>query len=162
MASNALFFFAGVGTTFVFLTAGFGSGLVFTRAAFDDKPIPSRADSKMPPPVRVILPAYGEQMPAATSVPAKPQTDAVPASAAPEPAREAQVPTAKLSVTDQRKEERNLRADRRRQAERKARRVAAARARQEMIKLPGRQEPGIMAFGGEGILSGTDGHFFGN
>jgi len=155
MASNALVFFAGVGTTFVFLTAGFGSGLVFTRAAFDDKPISPRSDSKMPPPVRVILPAYGEQMPAPTSVPDQPYTDAVPASAPPEPGREAQAPSAKISVPDKRKEERNLRAERRRQAEHKARRVARARARQEMIKLPSREEPGIMAFGGGG-------HFFGN
>ena len=36
MASNAVVFFAGVGTTFVILTAGFSSGLVFTKAAFDD------------------------------------------------------------------------------------------------------------------------------
>jgi hypothetical protein len=155
MASNALVFLAGVGTTFVFLTAGFGSGLVFTRAAFDDKPISSRADSKMPPPVRVILPAYGEPMHTANSVPAQPQTDVLPASTAPEPAREAQAPTAKVSVTDQRKEERNLKAERRKQAERKARKIAAARARNEMTKAQSRQEPGIMAFG-------DDGHFFGN
>jgi hypothetical protein len=30
MASNALVFLAGIGTTFVILTAGFGAGWVFT------------------------------------------------------------------------------------------------------------------------------------
>ena len=33
MASNAIVFFAGVGTTFAILTAGFSGGLVFTKAA---------------------------------------------------------------------------------------------------------------------------------
>jgi hypothetical protein len=48
-----------------------------------------------------------------------------------------------------------LRAERRKQAERKARKVAAARARQEM-KAQTHQAPGVMAFGGDSP------HFFGN
>jgi hypothetical protein len=154
MASNPLVFFAGVGTTFVLLTAGFGSGLVLTKAAFDDKPTPS-PDSRTPPAVRVILPAYGEAVTTVNSAPAQPHTDAPPLSIEAEPARETSIPAAKVSLTHQRTGERNLKAERRRQAERKARRVAAARARQEMNKVQGPQQPGIMAFGG-------DGHFFGN
>ena len=41
-----------------------------------------------------------------------------------------------------------MRAERRKQAERKARKVAAARARQEM-KAQTHQAPGVMAFGGD-------------
>ena len=67
MASNAVVFFAGVGTTFVILTAGFSSGLVFTKAAFDDTRAATRADPRPPPSVRVILPAYGEPAPSATT-----------------------------------------------------------------------------------------------
>src|SRR3954454_3444208 len=37
MASHAIAFFAGVGTTFAILTAGFSGGLVFTKAAVDDR-----------------------------------------------------------------------------------------------------------------------------
>ena len=69
MASNAVVFFAGVGTTFVILTAGFGSGLVFTKAAFEDTRVPARADTRPPPSVRVILPAYGEPAQGAASQP---------------------------------------------------------------------------------------------
>ena len=76
MASNAVVFFAGVGTTFVILTAGFSSGLVFTKAAFDDTRADTRADPRPPPSVRVILPAYGEPAPSATPVSDQPQTEA--------------------------------------------------------------------------------------
>jgi hypothetical protein len=155
MASNALVFFAGVGTTVVFLTAGFGSGLIFTKAAFDDKPIPSRADSRKPLPVRVILPAYGEPMPAAASVPAQLQTDEPPVTTAQaEPPRDTSALAAKVSAAET-KVEPFLKAKRPKQAERKARKLATAKARQEMIRIQNRQEPGIMAFGG-------DGHFLGN
>src|SRR4051794_41878625 len=50
MASHAIAFFAGVGTTFAILTAGFSGGLVFTKAAVEDRrgvngetPAPRRA-----------------------------------------------------------------------------------------------------------------------
>ena len=56
MASNAVVFLAGVGTTFAVLTAGFSGGLVFTKAAFEDRPAPTRADPGPAPRVRVILP----------------------------------------------------------------------------------------------------------
>ena len=154
MASNAVVFFAGVGTTFVILTAGFSSGLVFTKAAFDDTRAPTRADPRPPPSVRVILPAYGEPAPSATPVPDQPPTEAT-LHARAQTVREAPAPVAQVSTPDPRMVERNLRAERRKQAERKARKVAAAKARQEM-KAQTQHPPSVMAFGGD------DPHFFGN
>ena len=155
MASNAVVFFAGVGTTFVILTAGFSSGLVFTKAAFDDTRVPTRADPRPPPSVRVILPAYGEPASSATPVSDQPQTEATLTTPETQSVREAPTPVAQASTPDPRTVERNLRAERRKQAERKARKVAAARARQEM-KAQTHQPPGVMAFGGDSP------HFFGN
>ena len=155
MASNAVAFFAGVGTTFVILTAGFSSGLVFTKAAFDDTRAATRADPRPPPSVRVILPAYGEPAPSAIPVSDQPQTEATLATPEAQTVREAPTPAAHVSAPDPRTVERNLRAERRKQAERKARKVAAARARQEM-KAQTHQAPRVMAFGGDGP------HFFGN
>ena len=142
MASNALVFLAGAGTTFVILTAGFSGGWVFTRAAFDDRPAPTRADPGPLPRMRVILPAYAEPAPSAPSVPDPSQMEASAAKLAP-------IPVAEVSKPDPRTAERQLRVERRRQADRKARKIAAARAKQQM-EAQTRQEPGIMAFGGEG------------
>jgi hypothetical protein len=152
MASNAVVFLAGVGTTFAVLTAGFSGGLVFTKAAFEDRPAPTRADPGPAPRVRVILPAYAEPAPSLTN---QNQTDA-PAAAKSEvqPARDAPIPVAQ-EKTDIRKAERQARFEARRQAERKARKIAAARAKQHMEALR-REEPAMMAFGGDGP------HLFGN
>ena len=155
MASNAVVFFAGVGTTFVILTAGFSSGLVFTKAAFDDTRADTRADPRPPPSVRVILPAYGEPAPSAIPVSDQPQTEATLATPEAQTVREAPTPAAHVSAPDPRTVERNLRAERRKQAERKVRKLAAARARQEM-KAQTHPAPSVMAFGGDGP------HFFGN
>ena len=155
MASNAVVFFAGVGTTFVILTAGFSSGLVFTKAAFDDTRAATRADPRPPPSVRVILPAYGEPAPSAIPVSDQPQTEATLATPEAQTVREAPTPAAHVSAPDSRTVERNLRAERRMQAERKARKVAATKARQEM-KAQTRHPSNVMAFGGDGP------HFFGN
>ena len=43
MASNAVVFFAGVGTTLLSLRQDLASRLVFTKAVFDDTPLPTRA-----------------------------------------------------------------------------------------------------------------------
>ena len=155
MASNAVVFFAGVGTTFVILTAGFSSGLVFTKAAFDDTRAATRADPRPPPSVRVILPAYGEPAPSAIPVSDQPQTEATLATPEAQTVREAPTPAAHVSAPDPRTVERNLRVERRKQAERKARKVAAAKARQEM-KAQTQHPSSVMAFGGDGP------HFFGN
>jgi hypothetical protein len=149
MASNVLVFLAGAGTTFAILTAGFSGGWVFTRAAFDDRPAPTRADPGPLPRVRVILPAYAEPAPSAPSVPDQSQTEAPAAKLEVQPVREAPIPVAEVSKPDPRTAERQLRVERRRQAERKARKIAAARAKQQMDAQT-RQEPGIMAFGGDG------------
>jgi hypothetical protein len=148
MASNTLVFLAGVGTTFVILTAGFSGGWVFTKAAFDDRPGPTRADPGPLPRVRVILPAYAEPAPGTPSVPEQSQIEAQAAKPEVQPVREP--PTlAQVSKPDPSTAERQLRVERRRQAERKARKIAAARAKQQM-EAQTRQEPGIMAFGGDG------------
>ena len=118
MASNAVVFFAGVGTTFVILTAGFSSGLVFTKAAFDDTRAATRADPRPPPSVRVILPDYGEPAPSAIPVSDQPQTEATLATPEAQTVREAPTPAAHVSAPDPRTVERNLRVERRKQAER--------------------------------------------
>jgi hypothetical protein len=154
MASNAVVFFAGVGTTFAILTAGFGGGLVFTKAAFDDRPAPTRADPGMAPRVRVILPAYAESAP--SIVPDQSQTDNPAAKPDVQPAPDALMPVAQVEKTDDmRKAERQSKLEARRQAERKAKKIAAARAKQR-IEAQRREEPAVMAFGSDGP------HLFGN
>jgi hypothetical protein len=155
MASNALVYLAGVGTTFAILTAGFSGGLVFTKAAFDQRPAPSRTDPGPSPRVRVVLPAYSEPAPSTKSVPDQSQTEASAVKPEVQPVREAPTSSAQAPKPDTRTAERQLRAERRRQAERKARKIAAARAKQP-IEAQTRQEPGIMAFGGDSP------HSFGN
>jgi hypothetical protein len=155
MASNALVFLAGVGTTFVILTAGFSGGLVFTKAALDDRPTPTRADPGPPPHVRVVLPAYTEPTPSTGFVPFQAETGASAAKPEMQTVREAPTPVAQVAKPDTSTAERQLRVERRRQAERKARKIAAARAKQQ-IEARTRQEPSIVAFGGDGP------HFFGN
>ena len=154
-AGNISHAFAGVGTTFVILTAGFSSGLVFTKAAFDDTRAATRADPRPPPSVRVILPAYGEPAPSAIPVSDQPQTEAMLATPNVQTAPEASTPVTQVFAPDPRTVERNLRAERRKQAERKARKVAAAKARQEM-KAQTQHPSSVMAFGGDSP------HFFGN
>ena len=129
MASNALAFFAGVGTTFVIITAGFSGGLVFTKAAFEDRPVPPRADPGAR--VRVILPAYAEPAPVTPSVPEQSQTEAQAANPEVQPVREAPTPVAQVSKPDPSTAERQLRVERRRQAERKARMVKTTDAEKQ-------------------------------
>ena len=154
MASNAIVFFAGVGTTFAILTAGFSGGLVFTKAAFDDRPAPNRVDPA-PARMRVILPAYAEPAPGIIAVPAQSQTDTPAAKPQVQPAQEATIAVAQVEKADLRKAERQSRVEARRQAERKVRKIAAARAKQR-LEAQRREEPAIMAFGGDGP------HLFGN
>ena len=148
MASNAIVFFAGVGTTFAILTAGFSGGLVFTKAAFDDRPAPNRADPVPAPRMRVILPAYAEPAPGIIAVPDPSQTDTLAAKPQVQPAQEATTAVAQVEKTDLRKAERQSRVEARRQAERKVRKIAAARAKQR-LEAQRREEPAIMAFGGD-------------
>jgi len=77
----------------------------------------------------------------------KPPTEAT--QAKPKAQTVLEAPTQNARAPDLRLVERTLGAERLKQAERKARKVAAARARQEM-KAQTHQAPGVMAFGGDG------------
>ena len=141
MASNARIFFAGVGTTFVILAVGFSGGLILAKSALHDRPQQTRASSEPAPVMRVILPPLSE-----------PAIQVAERTALPEPpvqsAQEVQAPVERrLEKADPRKAERDLKAERRRYTERKAKRIAAAAAR---LQVEPREQtvPGIMAFGG--------------
>jgi hypothetical protein len=100
--------------------------LVFTKAAFDERPAPNRADPGPAPPVRVILPAYAEPAPGIISAPDQTQTDAQAAKPDLQPAQEATKAVAQVEKADVRGAERKSGVAARRQAERKARKIAAA------------------------------------
>jgi hypothetical protein len=105
--------------------------------------------------MRVILPAYAEPAPGIIAVPDPSQTDTLAAKPQVQPAQEATIAGAQVEKADLRKAERQSRVEARRQAERKVRKIAAARAKQR-LEAPRREEPAIMAFGGDGP------HLFGN
>lgn len=150
MASTARIFFAGIGTTFLILAVGFGGGLLLAKSTLHDPPLQTRAESTRS--VRVILPASAEPaMQSAPSIPAEPMPQV-------QPVKEVQAPVTQPSEKAVSKiAERELRAERRRYAERKAKRLAAVRARRQIEPLQ-RSEPSVMAFGGD--VSRTN--FFGN
>ena len=155
MASSAHIFFAGVGTTFVILAAGFGGGLLLAKSAVHDPSPKALASSEQITPVRVILPASAE--------PAQPQQQAPPAVSVSvlEPQPEVQQTKKFQPVDEAQAENRKVQAEKRerlqRYAERKAKRIAAARAKRQ-IEQPPRPEPAIMAFGDGPRVGG----FFGN
>jgi hypothetical protein len=105
--------------------------------------------------MRVILPAYAEPAPGVIAVPDQSQTDTLAAKPEVQPAQEATTAVAQVEKADQRKAERQSRVEARRQAERKVRKIAAARAKQR-LEAQRREEPAIMAFGGDSP------HLFGN
>ena len=153
MGSNARIFFAGVGTTFVILAVGFIGGLMLAKSALHDRPQQIRASSEPAPGMRVILPPSPE-----------PSTQVSERTVSPEPkplvqpAQQVQAPVEQqVEKADPKKTERDLKAERRRYAERKARRIAAARAH---LQIEPREQtiPGIMAFGGNDSRT----RFFGN
>ena len=163
MSSNARIFFARVGTTFVVLAVGFGGGLMMASSMLQDP------TGRAPPaaaglaPVRVILPTSAE--PAQPSQPAQPMAPAIPA---PESVPQAQqVKEGYAPVEEQVEKPAASRAEAveqkhlRRSAERRAKKLATARARQQLLEQQRRErEPGIIAFGGDEQprMSG----FFGN
>ena len=153
MASNARIFFAGVGTTFVILAIGFGGGLMLAKSALHDPSGQTRANSEAARGMRVILPASAEpalQVTAAVPTEPQPQT---------QPGQNVQAPVLEKPVekAEPNKAEKDMKAARQRYAERKAKRIAAARVRQR-IEPQQTQEPGIIAFGGDEPRTG----FFGN
>lgn len=131
-----------MGTTFAILAIGFGGGLLLAKSALHDSPNHARASSDPSSGMRVILPA--------SAAPALQVTAVVPTPEPPlQPAQELQTAANnQVEKADPKKPERDLKAERRRQAERKARRMAADRARQR-TEPQMRQGPGIMALGGD-------------
>lgn len=151
MASNARIFFAGIGTSFVILAVGFGAGLMLAKSALNDPPLQNRATSEPSPGMRVILPASAEPAPQIAAAPPAPERqpqaqtgqDGQP-QVAPKPPEDT---TTKKLDRDERTERRK------RYAERKAKRIAAAKiaaakARQR-IEHHERMQPGVMAFGND-------------
>jgi hypothetical protein len=164
MATSTGAFFAGVGTTLVFLTLGFGGGLMMARSVLHEPSgYQARTVSEAPAPVRVILPTSAE----AAQPPQRPQTSSLPdpePQPGVQPAKEAQAPVEKqVEKPDTRKAEAEERERKRRYAERKARRQAEARARQqrEQQQPREREDAPIMAFGGDNSPR-FGGGFFGN
>jgi outer membrane biosynthesis protein TonB len=159
MSSNGRIFFAGVGTTFVILAVGFGGGLMIAKSALNQpQGYQARASSEPVSSVRVILPTTAEaaQPPQPGSSAPNPEPQAQT-----EPVRNVEVPVQKqIEKVDTRKAQAEERERRRRYAERKAKKLAAARAHQQMEQAGrGQQQPGIMAFGGE---DQPQMNFFGN
>ena len=150
MASTARIFFAGIGTSFLILAVGFSGGLMLARSTLHDHASQTRAGVEPPRGVRVVLPTSAEP-----AVQASPSTDPLPQI---QPVKEVQAPVAPLpEKTGPKTAERELKAERRRYAERKAQRAAAVRARRQ-VEPQERQVLGIMAFGGDVSRTG----FFGN
>ena len=142
MASSARIFFAGVGTTFLILGAGFGGGLLMANSALKE-PTGYQAKAKAEPsapPARIVLPTTAQ----AAQPPEQPQEVAA-VEPAPQPIQAAPA-ASQAEKIDTKKAEKEERDRKKRIAERKVKRqLAQARARQ----LEPRQEPRIMAFGGE-------------
>ena len=159
MVSRARIFFAGVGTTFVILGAGFGGGLFMANSALKEPTHQARA-AEPPSPVRVILPTSAED---AQPTPPLQQVAAVEPSPAPssEPLKAAP-PEKRVEKVDTRKAEIEVRERRKRYAERKARRQAEKAKREQQIEQAERQEPPIMAFGGDERRQNSGFGFFGN
>ena len=155
MASNFRIFFAGVGTTFIILAVGFGGGLMMAKSALEEPTgYRSPAPSEPLPPVRVILPSTTE----AALPPQTPKEQQVLAASSepppqpqPQPAKEVvQAPVEQqVDKVDTRKAKAEERARRKRVAERKAKRLAAERAKLQHIEPDERPRGPIMAFGGD-------------
>ena len=168
MSSNAGIFFAGVGTTCVVLAVGFAGGFIVARPAPKESTLrepagyQARANTESMTPVRVIMPASAEAaqnpQPSAVAVAApeqEPQPQVQPA------VKEVQSPIEKpVEKADRSTAESEERQRRKRYAQYKAKRTAAARARQQEAQTGERSEPVPMAFGGDWPRSG--GGLFGN
>ncbi len=148
MSSKVGIFFAGVGTSLVILAVGFAGGFIVARPAPKQQAgYQTRAGTEGITPVRVIMPASAEP-----AQPPQPQTAAV---AAPEPApqvqpslNEVQAPVDRpVEKADKNSAESEERQHRRRYAQYKAKRIAAARARKQEAQMGARYEPGPMAYG---------------
>jgi hypothetical protein len=113
----------------------------------------TRASYERPPGVRVVLPTSAEPaLQVTAAVPTEPQPQA-------QPAQNMQAPVIEKLVekAEPKKAEQDMKAARQRYAERKAKRIAAARVRQR-IEPQQTDEPGIMAFGGDESRGGLFGN----
>ena len=175
MTSATRAFFVGVGTTLLIAGVAFGGGLMFGKNMMEPTPpAPTQLAARQLPPARVVLPTLTEA--AAQPAPAAPaQQEAAFAPppqriAAPQPEPAAQSikeveATPERDKAAERAERRKADAEEREQhrrvADRKAKREAARIAKLQQ-RQP-RQEPSIMAFGGDdGEQPRTNGGFFGN
>jgi len=145
MASNASIFFAGIGTTFIIIGAGSGGGLMLANSAVHNVPAQTRASSHPIDPVRVILPTTAE----AAEAP-QPRVAAV---SQPVPAPEIKVAEKQVENVDTRRAEVERLERKKHSEERKARKIAAARAKRQMdakqqLEQQHSPQPGIMAFDG--------------
>lgn len=156
MATNTGAFFVGVGTTFAILAIGFGGGLMMARTAVEPRAEQhARASQELSQPVRVILPASAEPAQA-------PQPSTTNVAPPPPPAvKDASVPEATVEKVDIRKAEADER-ERKRYAERKARRLAERAKRKQQIEQGDRRDPPVMAFVGDEPRQGGGSGFFGN
>ena len=155
-----------MGTPVILLGVGFGGGLMMAKSALEE-PTGHRspAPSEPLPPVRVILPSTTE----AALPPQSPKEQQIVA-ASPEPAPQPQPQPAKevaqapieqqVDKVDTRKAKAEERARRKRVAERKAKQLAAERAKQQHVEPDERPRGPVMAFGGgEPRQSGGFGFF---
>ena len=144
MASSAGIFFAGIGTTFIIIGAGSGGGLMFANSAVHNVPAQTRASSHLIDPVRIILPTTAEAA-------AAPQPrDAI---SQPVPIPEIKAAEKQVEKVDTRRAEVEQRERKKHSEERKARKIAAARAKRQMdakqqLEQQHSPQPGIMAFDG--------------
>ncbi|NEV01436.1 hypothetical protein [Bradyrhizobium uaiense] len=143
MASKAMIFFAGVGTTFIILGAGFGGGLLLANSALKDPAgAQARVSSREPAePARVVLPSTAEAaqapQPATQREPATPEPATPPQpQLQPEPVKDVQTPVEKQAdVVDAKKSEVGEKDRRQRYAERKAKRSATEHAKRQQRRI---------------------------
>lgn len=157
MASNTRAFFAGIGTTFVILAIGFGGGLLLANNVME--PTPSvAAQSTLPTPARIILPASAEaaQPPQPSTAAPEPAPQVIPTKAIQQPVEQSEP----AKRAEQRKADSQQHVRRKKLAERKAKREATRLAIQQQEQHY--QRPGIMASGGDNYQQGFGGGFFGN
>jgi hypothetical protein len=135
------------------LAIGFTGGLMLAKSALHDRPQQMRASLEPAPAMRVILPPSSVPEMHAAEGPASPEPKPPI-----QPAQKVQAPVEQqVEKADLKKAERDLKAERRRYAERKVKRIAAART---YLQVPTREQtvPGVMAFGADDSRT----RFFGN
>ena len=171
MATSTGAFVAGIGTTFVVLAVGFGGGLMLAKSAPNERPqLHARAASEEPKvPIRVILPTSAEpaQPPQASRTP-EPTQQPVPQpliqSGLQSANQQSLIETADAKKSaDAKKTEAKERDLKRRYAERKVRRQAEGRARQQLERQQPRErdDAPIMAFS-DAAVPRVGGGWFGN